>query len=162
MADVKEDLHKHSASKQNHPKINSWEERPKLIRVVATVSDLVELDLQQDGDVCQINELNNSYRHPYYSASRKAIGLEKLFILNLDSQWQTNKLAAALSNNSVYLSTCDTLEKITTFVAHDQNIIDLHFNPNDPNSLFTASNNGSIRLWDIRTPQKYSLELKGK
>lgn len=126
------------------------------------VTDLVELDLSKDGDVCSIEELNGFYQHPYHPASRKAIGLEKLFILHLDCQWNTNKLAAALSNNSVHLSNCDTLEKLTTFVAHDQNIIDIHFSPSDPNCLITASSNGSVRVWDVRNTQKYSLELKGK
>ena len=126
-----------------------------------TVPDIVELDLSKDGDVCNNRELNEIYQQPYNCKARKAVGLEKLFLLHLDCDWNTNRLASALSNNSIYLSSVDTLEKVSTFVAHDDSIVDIHFNPTDPNCLFSASGDGTIRLWDWRTPGKHTQEFKG-
>ena len=123
--------------------------------------DIVEIDLSDDGDVCSKNELTQFYQQSYNCAARKALGLDKLFALHIDASWKTNKLVTALSNNSVHLSSADTLEKISTFIAHDQSIVDLHFSPDNNNCLFTASNDGTIRQWDLRTPEKHSQEFKG-
>lgn len=114
-----------------------------------------------DGDVCNRNELNRLYQNPYHCSARKAVGLEKLYILHLDCHWDTKKLAAGLSNNSIHLTSSTTLEKISTFIAHNQNLVDVHFSPTDPNSLFTASSDGSVRMWDVRHPQKHTQEYRG-
>lgn len=121
----------------------------------------MDIDISKDGDVCNQNELDSLYQEPYYCSARKAVGLEKLYILHIDCQWNTDRMAAALSNNSIHLTSTSTLDKISTFIAHDQNLVDIHFNPSDPNSLLSASSDGSIRIWDVRNPQKHSLEFKG-
>ena len=69
--------------------------------VLSAVRDIVEIDISKDGDACDQQELNSLYHQPYYCSARKAVGLEKLYILHLDCQWQTNKLAAALSNSHI-------------------------------------------------------------
>lgn len=126
------------------------------------VKDILEIDVSKDGDVCDQEELNSLYQQPYYCSARKSVGLEKLYILHVDCHWKSNKLAAALSNNSIHLTSTDTLDKISTFIAHDQNISDVHFNPVDPNILFSASSDGTIRVWDIRNTQAYAQQFKGR
>ncbi len=122
----------------------------------------MELDVTKDGDVCNQEELHSLYQQTYYCSARKAVGLEKLYILHIDCDWKSNQLAAALSNNSIHLTSTDTLEKISTFIAHDQNISDVHFNPVDPNFLLSASSDGTIRVWDIRNPRSHAQEFKGR
>ena len=122
----------------------------------------MEIDVTKDGDVCHQEELNSLYQQRYYCSARKAVGLEKLYILHVDCHWNSNQLAAALSNNSIHVTSTDTLDKISTFIAHDQNISDIHFNPVDPNSLLSASSDGTIRVWDIRHPQGYAQQFKGR
>ena len=129
--------------------------------VLSAVRDIVEIDISKDGDACDQQELNSLYHQPYYCSARKAVGLEKLYILHLDCQWQTNKLAAALSNNSIHLTSTDCLERISTFIAHEQNIVDIHFNPADPSSFFSASSDGTIRAWDVRNPHRHTQEFLG-
>lgn len=125
------------------------------------MADIVDIDLSKDGDVCDATELNKIYQQAYHCASRKAVGLEKLLVLHLDCRWDANILATALSNNSVHLASADTLAKVSTFVAHNDNIIDIHFSPVDPNGLFTGSMDGTIRMWDLRSPMKHVLEMRG-
>ena len=79
----------------------------------------------KDGDVCNQEELNSLYTQPYFCSARKAVGLDKLYILHIDCHWKSNQLAAALSNNSIHLTTTDTLDKISTFIVHEQHIIDI-------------------------------------
>ncbi|KAI9551514.1 hypothetical protein GHT06_021847 [Daphnia sinensis] len=124
------------------------------------VQDIVEIDMSQDGDVCNQEELNRLYQQPYFCSARKAVGLEKLYILHIDCEWNSKKLAAALSNHSIHLTSTDTLDKISTFIAHDQTIVDVHFNPITPDCVLTGSSDGSIRVWDIRNPQKWSQEFR--
>lgn len=125
------------------------------------VPDIVEIDISKDGDVCNQNELNSLYTQPYFCSARKAVGLEKLYILHLDCQWKSDKLATALSNNSIHITSATTLEKVATFIAHDESLVDVRFSPADPDLLFSASNGGDIRLWDVRTTQKPVQEFKG-
>lgn len=119
------------------------------------------IDIGQDGDVCSQDELKKLYRNPYQCTARKAVGLDNLFILHMDCQWKTNTLAAALSNNAIHLTQCDTLVKISTVLAHQSNIIGLHFNPVDSNSLLSGSSDGTIKVWDLRNPQKHAQEFRG-
>ena len=134
-----------------------------LFSFIYTVQDIVEIDVTKDGDVCNQEELNSLYTQPYFCSARKAVGLDKLYILHIDCHWKSNQLAAALSNNSIHLTTTDTLDKISTFIVHEQHIIDIHFNPVDPNFLFTASSDGTIRVWDIRnTHQGCVQEFEGR
>ena len=81
--------------------------------------------------------------------------------MHMDVHWQTDRLACALSNNSIHLTTIDTLTKLDTFLVHDQNIVDVRFSPVDPNCLYTGSNDGKIRTWDLRTTKKHTQEFKG-
>jgi len=127
----------------------------------SSVSDIVDFDLSKDGDICNENELENLYQQPYFCSSRKAVGLEKLFIMHMDAHWETNRLACALSNNSIHLTTIDTLTKLDTFLVHDQNIIDVRFSPVDANCLYTGSNDGNVRTWDLRTTKKHVQQFQG-
>jgi len=125
-----------------------------------SVPDIVDFDLTKDGDVCNTDELKSLYQQSYFCAARKAVGLDKLFIMHMDVHWQTDRLACALSNNSIHLTTIDTLTKLDTFLVHDQNIVDVRFSPVDPNCLYTGSNDGKIRTWDLRTTKKHTQEFK--
>jgi len=125
-----------------------------------TVPDIVDFDLTKDGDICNPNELKNLYQQSYFCSARKAVGLEKLFVMHMDAHWQTDRLACALSNNSIHLTTISDLSKLDTFLVHDQNIVDVHFNPVDPNCLYTGSNDGKIRTWDLRASKKHVQEFK--
>ena len=79
----------------------------------------------------------------------------------MEANWKSNKLVTALSNNSIHLCSADTLEKVSTVIAHNDGIVDVHFSPVDDSSLFTASSDGTIKQWDMRTPMKHSQEFKG-
>ena len=129
--------------------------------ILFSVPDIVDFDLTKDGDVCNSTELQSLYQQSYFCSARKAVGLEKLFVMHMDAQWQTDRLACALSNNSIHLTTINTLTKLDTFLVHDQNIIDVHFSPVDPNCLYTGSNDGKIRTWDLRAAKKHVQEFKG-
>ena len=127
----------------------------------SAVVDIYDLDLTKDGDVCDTSQLKNLYSKQYTCSSRKAIGLEKLFILHADAQWKNNTLASALSNYSIHLSSIDTLARLDTIVAHQESIVNIRFSPDNPNYLMSASSGGIIRLWDLRNSKKASQEFKG-
>jgi WD40 repeat protein len=123
--------------------------------------DIVDIDLSKDGDACDQTQLRHLYTNPYTCVSRKSLGLDKIYILHVDAHWHNNVLACSMSNFSVHLSSIDTLTKINTFTVHEAPIIGVKFSPTDPNVLFTGSNSGSLKVWDVRNPRKPSQELKG-
>lgn len=71
-------------------------------------------------------------------------------------------VACGLSNNSVHVASIDTLTKISTFVVHEQTVVGLKFDVQDPNCLYTAANDGLVRVWDLRETKKAVREFKNE
>lgn len=117
--------------------------------------DIVDVDLTKDGDLCGQDHLQNLYKQAYTCVSSKALDIQKkLYVLQLEAQWQENSLAAALSDGQVHITAIDTLKTKDTLKAHQDGIIGLRYLPENPDVLITASNDGSVRVWDLRTATK--------
>lgn len=72
-------------------------------------------------------------------------------------------MALTLSNNTckVFNLSNNQFAKLTVLREHTDVISEIKFSSENSNLLYTGSNDGSVRLWDIRTPQKSSLQFKG-
>lgn len=42
---------------------------------------------------------------------------------------------------------------VGTFSGHTDTVHEVHFSPNNPNQVFSCSNDGTVRVWDFRTGQ---------
>lgn len=73
-------------------------------------------------------------------------------------------IAAAESNNAVNILKFENNQLIGDGVLkeHKDLIVGVKFTADKQQTLFTASNDGVIKLWDLRTPKKCVLSFLGK
>lgn len=72
-------------------------------------------------------------------------------------------LAAAESNNAVHILKFENgqLCEDAVLKEHKELIVGIKFSTDNQQTVFTASNDGVIKLWDLRTPKKAVLNFIG-
>ncbi|XP_050419901.1 WD repeat-containing protein 89 [Adelges cooleyi] len=103
----------------------------------------------------------SEYTVKYDLSFEEAINLDDVYILHLDAQKQGNllKVAIALSDYSSKIYNLNSENKdVQVLNEHDGKIIDIKFGKNNTDSsiVFTGSEDGTIKLWDLRTKEKCS------
>lgn len=94
-----------------------------------------------------------------YHAEHWSLLAEDAYILNVDTNCDSSKCLASLSNNKVKILS-PTLSTLSTLSAHDKAVTQCAFSKTDSNLLFTSSIDCTIKLWDLRSPDKPSLVFK--
>lgn len=86
----------------------------------------------------------------------------KIFCFNVFSENEPN-IAVALSENSCEIQKLSNQQVATLaiFSEYEDKIFDCKFSKQDNNLIYTSSRNGSITLWDIRTPKKSVIRFLG-
>ncbi|XP_066245742.1 WD repeat-containing protein 89 [Euwallacea similis] len=89
--------------------------------------------------------------------------LDDKYILDISATSETHPfIAAALSDFStdVFALTDNELVKICQLREHKQKIVNCKFSPLNQNLLYTTSNDGTVKLWDLRDPKSSTVTFK--
>lgn len=73
------------------------------------------------------------------------------------------KFSIILPENSieVYELNNASLSRICRLTGHEKKVTEVVFSPRDENLLFSASEDGLVKLWDIRAGGSYVQDYKG-
>eukprot|EP01138_Halocafeteria_seosinensis_P004063 gb/GECG01004155.1/.p1 GENE.gb/GECG01004155.1/~~gb/GECG01004155.1/.p1 ORF type:complete len:259 (+),score=34.28 gb/GECG01004155.1/:1-777(+) len=103
--------------------------------------------------------------HAFITKTSKFVDVAEMNPCSVCSD-EGNRIAVALSTKSVKVYDATTLEINSHLKGHKSTINDMVFLPNNEDVLFTASSDGSVRVWNvgkaecntiIQIPRKYSL-----
>ncbi|XP_066137441.1 WD repeat-containing protein 89 isoform X2 [Euwallacea fornicatus] len=89
--------------------------------------------------------------------------LDDKYILDISATSGTHPfIAAALSDIStdVFTLTDNELVKISQLREHKQQIVNCKFSLSNQNLLYTTSNDGTVKLWDLRDPKSAAATFK--
>ncbi|XP_030762393.1 WD repeat-containing protein 89 [Sitophilus oryzae] len=107
-------------------------------------------DNESGSDTCDISEVNESLSNCEH-VHVQPVGSQ--YILHISATREVYPyIAAALSDHStdVFCTNESGLEKITRLSEHTKRLVDCKFVDHSNNLLYTASNDGTIKLWDLR------------
>lgn len=125
------------------------------------VDDLI--DENECDDECENADANLSFEKRYGILCEKAVSLQSVYILHLDACFQDSsvKLVSGLSDYRCIVYDISTYLTATfTNVVHEDIITDVKIVAEDEQKFYTSSLDGSIKLWDLRTPAKPALIFK--
>lgn len=76
---------------------------------------------------------------------------------------QKPNIAISLSDNSCYVYSLSEsgLAKLGTFSEHTETVSEVKFARDNTNLFYTCSFDGSVKLWDIRTPKTSAVQFEG-
>eukprot|EP00128_Syssomonas_multiformis_P013941 Colp12_sorted_trinity150504_noHs@10693 len=85
----------------------------------------------------------------FYQAHKQAFDFSGTYLY--DVKCSSSLLAASASNHVIKLYDPLTLSTVGTLEGHKGNIVNFSFSKSDENIIVSASNDGTVRLWDVRT-----------
>ncbi|XP_018576673.1 uncharacterized protein LOC108915188 isoform X1 [Anoplophora glabripennis] len=119
-------------------------------------------DSTSDSDICDYSEISKIFKQADNICEK--IITKNNYILGIDatSECEPN-VAVTVSDNSsckIYKLSNQQVAILTTLNEY-QEIIDCKFSKQDYDLIYVCSRNGSIALWDIRTPKKSVANFSG-
>jgi len=89
-----------------------------------------------------------------YHLAHSTLSLNKAWVLNVDTNCDSSKYLAAFSNRqvNVYGENLTTVANIR--VPHEKAVTKCAFSKSDPNLLLTSSVDCTVKVWDLRAPEK--------
>lgn len=102
----------------------------------------------------------NEYKVQYKQSFEEVVSLDNVYILNLDAhkRGQSLRIATALSNFTCKLYDFDAGNKTAgDCLEHEEKIVDVKFGTNNSDLssiVYTGSEDGTIKLWDLRLREK--------
>ncbi|CAH1164297.1 unnamed protein product [Phaedon cochleariae] len=131
-------------------------EMDKLELILETTNGHVESE--SDPDESDIEEIDAIFHDS--ECLNETIVQKNEYILHVDATRESDPNIATASREScmVYKLEGTQVAQIADYIDHT-NIIDCRFSSGNSNLLYTGSSDGSIRLWDLRTPKNSSLNF---
>ncbi|KAJ8926996.1 hypothetical protein NQ314_020557 [Rhamnusium bicolor] len=121
----------------------------------------IENNQDSDSEICDIHEIDRLFINSCYIFEK--VIAENKYILHVTATSENGpNVAIALSDNSCEIHTIsnDQVANITTLTKHNDKIVDCRFSSRDSNMLYTGSSDGSVKLWDIRTPKEPAINFQ--
>ncbi|KAF7271830.1 WD repeat-containing protein 89 [Rhynchophorus ferrugineus] len=109
-----------------------------------------------DSDTCDFNEIKDCFSSCEH-VHGQSFGPK--YILNISASKEINpNIAVALSDNSIEICNWSSsgLTKVVKYKEHTNKIVECKFVNKDSNLLYTGSNDGTIKLWDLRDSESVS------
>ncbi|RZC40319.1 WD repeat-containing protein 89, partial [Asbolus verrucosus] len=116
----------------------------------------------EDCDICENDEIDRLFTKCHL-ISEKRVASNKKYILQIAATLDSSpNVALNLSNSTceVYNLSNNQFAKLTVLSEHTDVISEVKFCKENNNLVYTGSNDGSVRLWDIRTPNKSIVQFK--
>jgi len=106
---------------------------------------------EEDEDVVGDEELRQKFPHNYCVQQSQAAALNHTYCTHLHPDTSETKIAAGLSDNSVSIYSLERLSLETSIAAHESPLCRIKFSESQNKLLYTGSEDGYIKLWDLRT-----------
>nr|CAD7438258.1 unnamed protein product [Timema bartmani] len=123
---------------------------------------LESLDLESDfdGDSCDIKTLKTMFSGQYELEAETSVSMSRCFVLHISGSVSSNsKIVAALSNYSCAVYDVPHLTKLDTTSEHKGPVSGIKFSPARDNLFYSCSLDGLIKLWDLRSGLKNSVQV---
>jgi len=117
-----------------------------------SISDL-DLDALSDKDDIE-GDFDAVFSSSFHPAQTCSLGTS--YVLNVDVNCDNSKYLACISSNEVKVMN-ELLTVTNTLKPHQDDVTRAAFSKIDPNLLFTSSKDCTVKLWDIRTPDKATI-----
>ncbi|KDR16692.1 WD repeat-containing protein 89 [Zootermopsis nevadensis] len=132
-------------------------------QIFDTGSRMYELEIESDddGDVSDADELHEQFVVPYSFHNEVAVATHKIYILHMNVSLTSNpRVAVALSDQSSVIYDVNQLTKVESLCGHKGPVVNIKFSPNDVHLVYSASADGTIKLWDLRIGNQTVKEFK--
>jgi len=115
-------------------------------------------DLEQVFDADEISvDIDEAFSSPYHLSHTVKSGID--YLISVDSNCDATKFMSIGSQGEAILYAPD-LKKLDVINSHDKTVSQAAFAKCDANLLFTSSHDGTVKLWDIRSPATSKIEFK--
>lgn len=125
------------------------------------ISDLI--DENESADECENTDACSSFEKSYGIECEEAVSLQSVYVLHLDACFQdaSVKLISGLSDYRCIVYDISTYLTATfSSIVHEDVITDVKIVAEGEQKFYTGSLDGTIKLWDLRTPASPALIFK--
>lgn len=122
------------------------------------INDVVGED--ESEDEYENPDASSYFKRSYKIVCEEAVSLQSVYVLHLDASFQSTstKLVSGLSDYRCIVYDVGTyLKAVFSSTVHQDVITDVKLSVEDPQIFYTGSLDGTIKLWDTRTPAKPAL-----
>ena len=105
---------------------------------------------ETDKDMFPLEKVSEIFPNAYHLAAHSIVGLGSTYVLHLDHCHSS--AAAALSDEQIVITDTESLSnKMTIQSAHEKTLCGVRFPKSEEHKLLSGSNDGTIKLWDLRS-----------
>ena len=109
----------------------------------------IECGSETDKDMFPLEKSSDVFPNAYHLAAHSAVGFGGTYVLHLDHC--DNSVAAALSDKRIEIKDAESLSsKLTISAAHEKTLCGVRFPKAEEHKLLSGSNDGTIKMWDLR------------
>jgi len=123
---------------------------------MTTVYSQKDVEDVVDADEISV-DIDEAFSSPYHLSYTVKCGVD--YLISVDSNCDATKFMSIGSNGEAGIYTPD-LKKLDVIQCHEKTVSQAAFSKCDPNMLFTSSHDGTVKLWDIRSPASCKIEFK--
>ena len=105
---------------------------------------------EADKDMFPLEKASDIFPNAYHLAAHSTVGFSGTYVLHLDHC--RSSVAAGLSDERIVIADAESLStKITIQSAHEKKLCGVRFPKSEEHKLLSGSNDGTIKLWDLRS-----------
>ena len=110
----------------------------------------IDTGSETDKDMFPLEKASDIFPNAYHLAAHSGVGFGGTYVLHLDHC--RNSVAAALSDEKIVITDAESLSnKLTIRSTHAKTLCGVRFPMSEEHKLLSGSNDGTIKLWDLRS-----------